>query len=163
MDDLNKHRLILEKLKEVYGDLDNLKTNNEILHTRIFKDVSTLKINNRFKLKNTELPVLECELENSNYVLATTRSLYSIYNDAKYEMKYTEFLKSDREYFFKNSDIAVGNTRVFRYFFINGKDFFYEIDSLYPADIVHNTIVLSKRFQRYDEQTNSQIDQNENE
>ncbi|PKV49586.1 hypothetical protein ATE84_1617 [Aquimarina sp. MAR_2010_214] len=150
MDDIRKHELIIEKLKEVYGDLDNLKTNNEVLHTRIFTDISDFRINSIFKLKDSELPVLECGL-NKNYILATTKSLYSIYNNTKYEMEYQDFLKSDRKYFFKNADIAAGNTRVFKYYLKDGSVFFYEIDSLYPADIIHNTIVLSKRFQKYDE------------
>ncbi|WP_108807772.1 hypothetical protein [Aquimarina spinulae] len=154
MDNLYRYERIIKKFEELYGDLENLKTNNDNLHTRVFyTDIKLFRNNHGFKLLSMELPVLECQLDNGNYVLATTNSLFSIYDNIKYEMKYSDFSKNDKKYFSKNGQIAEGKTRVFKYYLKDGNEFLYEIDSLYPADIVHNRLVLSMQFGKYDSPT----------
>ncbi|WP_109097783.1 hypothetical protein [Aquimarina sp. AU58] len=150
MDHLYRYKLIIKKLEELYGTLENLKTNNKNLHTRVYTDIKLFRNNHEFKLASKELPVLECQLDNDNYILATTNSLFSIYNNIRYEMQYSDFSKNDKKYFSKSGQIAEGETRVFKYYLKNGEEFLYEIDSLYPADIVHNRLVLSMRFGKYD-------------
>ncbi|WP_271783549.1 hypothetical protein [Aquimarina algiphila] len=150
MMDIHKHNRIVKKLKEVYGDFSNLKTNNDNLNTRIYADLDSFNNEQKLELLDDELPILDCKLKNGNYLLATTKSLYSIYNGISYTMLYSDFSKIDRTYFFENGQLAEGKTRVFRYFLKKGDDFLYEIDSFYPADIVHNRLVLSMRFGKYD-------------
>ncbi|MEW7279201.1 hypothetical protein ABW636_11465 [Aquimarina sp. 2201CG1-2-11] len=153
--DIDRYNRIIQKLKETYGDFDNLKTNNDNLNTKIYTDINKFRNEYEFNLSDSELPILDCKLSNKNYILATTQSLYSSYNGVKYQMKYDDFSKIDRTYFFENKQLAEGKTRIFRYFLKNDNDFFYEIDSFYPADIIHNKLVLSMRFGKYDSPSSS--------
>ncbi|CAA0231397.1 hypothetical protein [Tenacibaculum maritimum] len=148
MKDIELHHLIITKLEELYGDLDNLKTNNSILHTKVFYDLSKINQLDYWNFIEGGVPLLECKLKNGNYILSTTKSLYSIYNGEKYKMDYEDFEKSDKKFFSKNTQLGEGGTRVFNYFLKNGNNFMYEIDSLYPADIVHNRLVLTMKFKK---------------
>lgn len=149
MNKFELHKLIIKKLKEAYGDLENLKTNNDNLNTKIFLSVEDYEGLDSFNLTDEELPLLECRLLNGNKVLATTKSLYSYYNGNRYKMSFSEFENNDRRYFSKSSQIAEGMTRTFNYLLKDGSNFMYEIDSFYPADLVHNKLVLSMQFNKY--------------
>jgi len=150
MDDIKIHKAIIENLISRYGDLQNLKTNNDTLNTNVFLNPEDYVPYYEFDFSDNELPILDCKYENGNYLLATTQSLYSIFDGEKYFMMYKDFLKSDKSYFSSNKEIAVGKTRTFKYNLKSGKIFFYEIDSFYPADIVHNQLVLNMRFNKYE-------------
>ncbi|GAA3655928.1 hypothetical protein [Flavivirga jejuensis] len=149
MKDYEMHKLIVDNLISRYGDLKKMKTNNDALNTNVFLNIADFNSNNRFDFLDNELPILDCKCKNGNYILATTQSLYSLFEGKKYSMKYKEFLNSDKSYFSSNKEIAEGKTKVFKYNLKSGEVFFYEIDSFYPADIVHNQLVLSMRFNKY--------------
>ena len=101
MTDIERHSMVIERLKALYGDLNNLKTHNTILHTKVYHNLDEHRQIDYRDLINDELPLLECKLENGNYILATTRSLCSIYNSKKYKMNYENFEKNDRLFFLK--------------------------------------------------------------
>ncbi len=143
------HKNVIENLVSLYGDIRKLKTNNDMLNTNVFSKVTDFISNDEFPLSDNELPILDCKQRNGNYLLATTNSLYSLYEGKKYSMKYEDFLSSDRSYFSSNKEIAKGKTRVFKYNLKHGDVFLFEIDSFYPADIVHNQLVLSMRYNKY--------------
>ncbi|WP_394748242.1 hypothetical protein [Spongiimicrobium salis] len=151
MNELDKHTLIIKKFGELYGNLRSLKTNNVVLHTRVFTNPKDYSPFRQIILEDSELPIIECRLPNENYLLATTKSMYSWYQGNEYEMLFSDFKDSDRAYFSNNIQLAEGKTRVFRYELKNGKEFIYEVDSFYPADIVHNRLVLSINYGRYDD------------
>jgi hypothetical protein len=146
MKDIDLHSLMIAKFEELYGDLKNLRTNNNILNTKVFDDLNQINLLEYWSVIEGGLPLLECKLKNGNYILATTKSLYSLYNGKKYKMDYKNFENNDKSFFYKNLQLGEGKTRVFNYFLKDGGNFMYEIDSLYPADLVHNGLVLKMKL-----------------
>ena len=130
MESIKVYKAIIENLILRYGNLEELKTNNDVLNTNIYTNPSDFINNGEFILSKKEILVLECNQKNGNYLLATTDSLYSLFEGKKYSMSYGDFLSSDRFYFSNNRQIAEGKTRTFKYILKSGKEFFYEIDSL---------------------------------
>lgn len=148
---IEKHKSIIKKITEIHADLKSLRTHNDKLNTVLFDNYIEFNNPHSIQLSDDELPILECSLPNGNYILATTENLYSIYNNTNYKMNYKSFKSSDTNYFRSNKQIGEGKTIKFKYLLKDSESFFmYEIDSLDPADIIHNLIVLNMRFGRYD-------------
>ncbi len=143
------HKKIIDKLKRKYPGLE-LKTNNHALHTIVYKDQKSIsKFEcSLFQLDIDEVPILECSLPNNNYFLMTTKGMYSFFSNELYMMPYTDFDKSDRDYYRSSKQLGEGETRVFKYYSKKGDSFIYEIDSLYPADASHNTILHEMTIRR---------------
>jgi hypothetical protein len=138
---------IIDKLKEKYGDLVNLKTNNKKLNTKIFVnetynyEVTELNI----KLEREEMPILECILENGNYLLMTTKRMLSRYNGKFFTLNYLDYWWDDSIVRRKYRSIFEGETVVFKYYSLTNEPFWFEIDSFYPADAAHNKILTKMR------------------
>lgn len=139
----DRFKIISDALKRKYSI--RFLTNNDQLHTVLFYETEEAQ---RWKLDNSvwdlakdELPVLHCQLDAKNHFLMTTTKMLSLYLGRAYELKYADFESSDRTYYRFSKQIAEGKTRVFKYYSKKGDPFLYEIDSFYPADAAHNTIL----------------------
>jgi hypothetical protein len=138
---------IIDKLKEKYTDLVDLKTNNSKLHTRIFcSEIENYNVKAlQLILGKEEYPILECKLENGNYFLMTTNKMLSLYKNTPYSLSYIDYWWYDSKVREKYKSIIEGDTIIFKYYSLNEQPFWYEIDSFYPADIAHNTILNKMR------------------
>ncbi|NME71265.1 hypothetical protein [Flammeovirga aprica] len=153
MNDLEVANFIINKFKRRYGDKE-LKTHNDRLNTFILRDLETVidesLVSSTFEIAQEEIPLLFCELPNQNKILMTTRCMYSLYKKKFYKLLYSKYSFSDRSYYRKTIQLVSGKTVTFKYCSIDNEDFFYEIDSFYPADAAHYVVchemVLNKFF-----------------
>jgi len=148
MSPLEFHTQAIEKLIRRYSNgIDCLITGNDSLHTRIFKEYTTgfsLPQYNIY-LKEGDAPILSCLLDNGNFFLMTTTQMFSVYSGVFARMRYTDYLWYDKKVFKNNLPFMSGKTKTFKYYTVDQKEFWYEIDSIQPADAAHGCILYFAR------------------
>lgn len=145
---LDFHAQAIEKLTSRYRNgIDCLITGNDFSHTHIFKEYAhdfSLSQYGIF-LKEGDAPILSCLLDNGNFFLMTTTQMFSIYSGVFASMKYTDYLWYDIEVLSANLPLTAGKTKTWKYYSTDRKEFWYEIDSIQPADAAHGCILYFAR------------------
>ena len=141
-----KKEAIRKSLLLINEPPENWKTFNNELHTKIIEDVSQTAFNHY--LKEDELPVLECVLQN-NFVLITTDRIVSSFGNNNEEMFLQDVVKLGNEFDNENFKIVDGRlpkTNIISVIGKGDKELLFEIDSYYPAHFVRTLIINMSYF-----------------
>ncbi|MBO9203222.1 MULTISPECIES: hypothetical protein [Niastella] len=151
MEPLDFHTQAIEKLTRRYSNgIDNLITGNDVLHTHVFKEYIpdfSLPQYDIF-LTGGDAPVLSCQLDNGNFFLMTTTQMFSIYSGVFARMNYKDYLWYSHKVFKANGPLFSEKnvkTRTWKYYSTDRKEFWYEIDSIQPADAADCCILYFAR------------------
>jgi hypothetical protein len=134
----------IEKLTRRYSNgIDCLITGKDSLHTHVFKEYVLGFSLPQYEifLKGGDAPVLSCLLDNGSFFLMTTTQMFSIYSGVFARMNYTDYLWYDKKVFKANLPLMSGKTKTWKYYSVAQKEFWYEIDSIQPADAAHGCIL----------------------
>lgn len=148
MKPLDFHALAIEKLTRRYSNgIDCLITGNDVLHTQVYKTYNPNFSLPQYdiSLKGGDAPILSCLLDNENFFLMTTTQMFSVYSGVFAKMNYIDYLWYDIKVFSANLPLTSGKTRTFKYYSTTLKEFWYEIDSIQPADAAHGCILYFAR------------------
>lgn len=147
---LLKKEVLTRTLSLVDEPYEKWRTFNKKMNTILFLENEQIK-NKSIKLKNSELPLLECKL-NDSYVLISTDKVYSILSSKSNEILIENISRFGNEFEKENVEPVGGlqpQTNKVVLYGDEGEKLIFQIDSLYPAYfakiLIHNLISYKRK------------------